>query len=239
MVCRQPFTQKNLIQTSAKRIIILGKHRGTLGRMPPAAWKDPDAEVWVMAHHWGYIERADRLFESHCEAIVRQTSTEHLKVLKKAATLKPIYTPWKWEESLGPKHIYTPHHALAHISERMESSFGIMLALAIDAAPEVIEMYGIDLKSGSEYQYQRPNGMYMIGKAEGAGIKFILPPNASLFSQSQWKGGLYGSPQDLKTIKYGIKPHRKFYQNYIENDPKFNVDETPKEEGKEEGKAGQ
>ena len=180
-----------------------------------------------MAHHWGYIERADRLFESHCEAIVKKRSLEHLKVLKKAATLKPLYTPWKWKESLGPNHIHIPHHKLAHISERMESSFGIMLALAIDAGPEVIEMYGIDLKSGSEYQYQRPNGMYMIGKAEGAGIKFILPPNASLFSQSQWKGGLYGSPQDLETIKYGIVPHRKFYKQFIENDPNYSDKSVP------------
>ncbi len=217
MVCRQPFIQKNLIQTSAKRIVILGKHRATLGRMPPALWTDPETEVWVMAHHWGYIERADRLFESHCEAIVRKTSQDHLEILQKAATTKPLYTPWKWEEPLGPKHIYLPHHALAHITERMESSFGIMLAAAIDSAPEVIEMYGIDLKTGAEYQYQRPNGMYLIGKAEGAGIKFVLPPNASLFSQSQWKGGLYGSPQDLETIKYGIKPPKGFHARYSQS----------------------
>ena len=87
------------------------------------------------------------------------------------------------------------------------------------AAPEVIELYGLDLKAGSEYQYQRPNGMYLIGKAEAAGIKIILPPNSSLFSQSQWKGGLYGSPQDLDSIKYGIKPPPELYNSFLGKEP--------------------
>jgi len=165
-----------------------------------------------MAHHWDIVKKVDRIFESHCEAIVNHHSLPHLEILKALATTTPVYTPWKWLTPLGPKHIYIPHHSLAHITELFESSFAIMLALAIDAAPEVIELYGMDLRAGSEYQYQRPNGMYLIGKAEAAGIQIILPPNSSLFSQSQWKGGLYGSPQDIETIKYSLRPPARLHQ---------------------------
>ena len=220
MSVSKPFAQHNIVKTSAKRIILLGKHRPTFKRMPPAAWRDPDAEVWGLAHQWEILKKVDRVFESHCEAIVNKYSPKHLEMLKKVAGQKPIYTPWRWDKPLGPKHIYIPHTSLSHITDRFESSFAIMLALAIDAAPDTIELYGIDLRAGSEYQYQRPNGMYLIGKAEAAGITVLLPPNSSLFNQSQWKGGLYGSPQDLDTIKYGIKPPADLYHSFMREGPK-------------------
>ena len=215
MTTAPPFAQKNIIKTTAKKIVLLGKHRPTLARLRPTIWAEEGTEVWSLAHHWRLIRKADRIFESHCEAIVNKHSPMHLEILQTISHTTPVYTPWKWSEPLGPKHIYIPHNSLAHITERFESSFAIMLALAIDAAPETIEMYGVDLSAGSEYQYQRPNGMYLIGKAEAAGIYVVLPPNSSLFNQSQWKGGLYGSPQDVDTIKYALRPPVPLYEQIV------------------------
>jgi hypothetical protein len=41
-------------------------------------------------------------------------------------------------------------------------------------------VYGVTMKAGDEYGYQRPNAEFLIGLARGKGIKVHLPENCSL-----------------------------------------------------------
>ncbi len=51
------------------------------------------------------------------------------------------------------------------------SSIAYMLALAITKAPKEINIWGIDMEQGTEYEHQRPCVLYWIGQAAARGIK--------------------------------------------------------------------
>lgn len=54
------------------------------------------------------------------------------------------------------------------------------MALAIHEGAEEIGLWGVDMKDGEEYAYQRPNMEYLIGLAEGNGIGVFIHPDSSL-----------------------------------------------------------
>jgi len=68
-----------------------------------------------------------------------------------------------------------------------ESSIGYMLGLLIlqtiqGNAPEKVGIWGIDLMTGGEYAYQRPNAEYMIGFLRGLGVVVYIPKRSALLS---------------------------------------------------------
>jgi hypothetical protein len=66
------------------------------------------------------------------------------------------------------------------------SSITYMLSHAISMAPDEIALFGIDLMPDEEWTYQRACTEYLLGLAEGRGIKVTLPEGSSLLKfQSQ------------------------------------------------------
>ena len=202
-------------------IIILGMHQPSLHKWNYRNSIQQGHEVWGLAHHSWTLEFATRAFESHSEPIVmKHGGLPHVRRLEKTASLIPLYTPWEWSKSLGKNHCVIPHSAFGGITKQFESSIAYPLAMAIWCScartingdtPLKIELYGVDMAADSEYNYQRPNMQYLIGYARALNIPIYLPDNCSLFS-SQWKGKLYGSPQDVDTIDYHLKPgNQEFY----------------------------
>lgn len=55
-----------------------------------------------------------------------------------------------------------------------------MLALAISMEPEEIQLHGVYMADESEYRHQRANAEYLIGFAEGKGIKVTIPNESEL-----------------------------------------------------------
>ncbi len=67
------------------------------------------------------------------------------------------------------------------------STFGYMLAYAIEQEPDNIKCWGTDLDSKEEYAHQRPNAEWLIGLAEGRGINVDIAPGSSLMTYN-WQG---------------------------------------------------
>lgn len=72
----------------------------------------------------------------------------------------------------------------------IESSIAFMLAHAIyeneiGLKIDRIGLWGIDMHVSTEYAYQKPNMLYLIGFARGRGIKVWVPPASALFQPAQ------------------------------------------------------
>ena len=66
------------------------------------------------------------------------------------------------------------------------SSITYMLSHAISMEPDEIGLFGVDLAPDEEWSYQRPCVEYLLGLAEGRGIKITLPEGSALLKfQSQ------------------------------------------------------
>lgn len=67
---------------------------------------------------------------------------------------------------------YGPYH--------FTSSISLMIAYALNCAPEAIALYGIDMAATEEYAYQRPGCQHFVGLAKSMGIEVILPAESDL-----------------------------------------------------------
>lgn len=178
-------------------------------------------EVWTM--NWNYlydwVPRIDRLFEMH-------------KVWMLAATNKPEYVKprrhWHWLTS-GVKDypIYmlgdipvVPSCVAFPLADVINDIFGdrlikgadpidfftssvdYMLALAIYERWDVIELYGVEMGSNTEYRYQREGVHFFTGVAVARGIRVEIPQNSVLFRTKRY--GYDGSQmifrQDLERL---------------------------------------
>lgn len=212
----------------SSKIVILGTHPDSLLAFDPVVHARD--EIWGMAHHNKTLLHATRAFEAHSPEIVfEHGGNGHIQRLTKIAHEIPLFTMWPWPLELGPMHKVVTASALADqgvvrwrqqdwnntgepigSTPFIESSIGYIMAMALREAmstPMVsdIYLYGINMSGSDEYTYQRPNICYLIGKAEGMGIKVHTPAKCSIFS-SQWTGRVYGHPKNIHDIIYYLKP---------------------------------
>jgi len=68
-----------------------------------------------------------------------------------------------------------------------DSSFPYMLGLAGLLGYKTVHVLGIELRTDTEYRYQRPGAALLIGILAGKGVKVILPKDSALLPQT-----LYG-----------------------------------------------
>lgn len=211
----------------SSHIVILGTHPDSLLAFDPVVHaKD---EIWGMAHHDKTLMFATRAFEAHSPEIVwEHGGNGHVDRLKRTAAEMPLYTMYPWPMELGEHHVTYLASELADegivrwraedwnndgtpigSTPFIESSIGYVMAMALRAARHNrvtdIHLYGINMSGGDEYTYQRPNVCYLIGKAEGMGIKVHTPAKCSIFS-SQWTGRVYGHPRNVHDIIYHLRP---------------------------------
>lgn len=179
----------------AQRIAVMGFHRPTQQGFRSSEWD----EVYCLAHD-PLVHRATRVMEAHSEQIVRAHGPRHIEVLKSLHA--PLTTAWQWTVDLGEDHQVRPYTSLQY-GPAIESSVAFSMALAMEEQPDEIGLFGIDLTSSEEYVYQRANMAYLIGRAEGAGIKVWIHPDSGLL-KSQWTGGCYGHPDNVDDMRYRL-----------------------------------
>jgi hypothetical protein len=82
------------------------------------------------------------------------------------------------------------------------SSFDYMLALAIYEKWDVIELYGFEMGSVTEYRYQREGAAFFIGTAVAKGIKVTRPAKSVLLRARKYgyEGGQMIFRQDLERL---------------------------------------
>jgi len=85
-------------------------------------------------------------------------------------------------DAVGPNIVPFPLIETLQTANRryMTNVIAYQLLFAKFLGAKRIGMWGIDLRSDTEYGYERPNVEWAIGLCEGAGIEFVFPPECAL-----------------------------------------------------------
>lgn len=146
-----------------------------------APYSDPDWEVWALPWR-NRTPSIARYFEMH----VRQQWCPMAKGAEYLAFLRSLTVPVYMHEAQPdiPASRTFPWATVARAVRRdyFASSIAYMLALAISMQPQAIGLWGVDLALDNEYGAQRPNVEWLLGLAEGRGIRIDLPPMCPLLS---------------------------------------------------------
>jgi len=171
-----------------KKVCLIGFAKTTRHLAP---WDDTSYEFWGCNE--GYVQdfpKIDRWFQIHIfESFSRAENPNdpnHFKWLQQEHPFE-IYMKRKFQ--FAPSSVGYPLDELVMMFGRryFRSSFDYMIAMALAEGYTTIGVYGFEMASGTEYEYQRPSAEYWIGRAEGMGVKIELPLNANLL-----RGTLYG-----------------------------------------------
>lgn len=127
---------------------------------------------------------------------------------------KPVYMDRRYEEV--PNSVAIPWRELREcvgkaVNSRnpeapyAESTVGIMLACAaLWLKPgDMVGIWGVDLNTGEEWAYQRPNAEYLIGFLRGKGIRVYIPPSSALTGTLCPDTGRYGG-KEMDFAKWGV-----------------------------------
>jgi hypothetical protein len=149
-----------------------------------APWDDLDVKIFTLNElgKQSWVKRWDVHFQLHARAnffrLNNHNDANHPEWLKTDHG-KPIYMQKVWPDI--PNSTRYPIETYIDMFGRYATNtFGYMLGLAIIEGFERIELYGFEMKSDTEYAYQKPNAEYMIGQALGRGIEVWIDPRSSL-----------------------------------------------------------
>lgn len=180
-----------------------------------APFDDPGVVIVGLNELHKYVPRWDVWFELHDEdtlGVSKRDLTDgeqkrHLDWLRQNHG-KPIFMQDAFCDGRFPSAVRYPREAMCQRFGRyFTSTIGYMLAWAIDQGFEEIGLYGIDLVSDVEYQYQRPNAEYLIGVARGMGKTVHVAPSSALLKSSH----LYGyerTPSSVNNIQDVMVKHK-------------------------------
>jgi hypothetical protein len=156
-----------------KKLAIVGSHSATRHLAP---WNDPDYEIWVVneAPQSDWCLRWDVDFQLHLEKVYtgyNHVKTDHWDWLQQDHGDKVIWMQ-EYDARVPNCHVYPLDEIKrATPDEMLTSSVAMMLALAIMQRHEVIEVWGVELTSNSEYAYQVEGWVYWVGFARGVAFE--------------------------------------------------------------------
>ncbi len=169
-----------------------------------APWEDESVEIWGLneAYVQPWMKRWDRWFQMHSRANFSRpdniSDPGHWEWLQKDHG-KPIYMQHKYSDV--PNAVAFPLEKSIEVFGRyFDSTIAYMLALAYLEGFTRIEMYGFEMKSDTEYFYQRANAEFMIGLVMGKGVDVYLPSICNLLKSPS---GIYG----YEKINVGYRQH--------------------------------
>jgi hypothetical protein len=178
-------------------LIILGMHPRTRNEFD---WSRTDCDVMVFneAMKADWVKRADHVLQIHLPIVWRNPANHndpgHYEWLKSGNTP----TIWMQEEYADvPKAKKYPLKEVIAIGRKyLTCSAAYAIGLGIYLGYERIEIYGVEMETGTEYEYQRPGVAYWIGVAEASGVTVD-------FHGSMLVSPLYGYESDIKfTYRY-------------------------------------
>jgi hypothetical protein len=157
-------------------VVIIGSHPRTREEFD---FNRTDSDIWlfneVMSNKENkWAKRADAIFQMHQEAIWRnplnRNDPKHLEWLKSQNEID-VYMQAQYPDV--PRAVRYP---LEEITERFgfkyfTSSVSYALALACYKGYKRIELYGVEMETNTEYQYQREGVTLWLGVAKGLGIE--------------------------------------------------------------------
>lgn len=152
-----------------------------------APYNDKTFKIWGVNELYKIVPRVDVLFELHDRKWFRSKARNprHLEWLK--TTEIPVFTLQKFNDI--PASIKYPiedvKKFLAPYNGYFTNSISYMIALAIMLQFDEIHIYGVDMATDEEYQFQRPSVEFYLGIAAGiyktSGKCFVyIPPECDL-----------------------------------------------------------
>lgn len=193
---------------------------GCAGSKDIVPWDDPDAEYWGVNNLYGVTLKGahfDRWFEIHNiwfdpakRCLVRRGSKDfrgqlvpdYMKGL--TALGIPVYMQKFWPDMVPNSVPYPLQELIAFFKEKglshdisryLTNTISIEIALAIMEGFSEIQVWGVDMAVGTEYQHQRPSCEFWLGIAAGMGIKIYIPDEADLL-KSRF---IYGFEEPMQT----------------------------------------
>lgn len=164
-------------------------------------------ELWGLNIGHVFLKRWDRWFQVH--PFVWQgkpmygRDAEHLRFLQSCTV--PLYMN-EPTDNMPMARPYPYEEVYKAIGRRYLTSTGAhAIALAIAEGVDELKVYGINVATDLEYVEQRPCIEYLLGLAEGRGIKVVLPEYATLL-----RGRTYplGERSDVDFVAEHLKQAR-------------------------------
>lgn len=152
---------------------------GTAPSSAHAPFDDPSWEIWGVGFRGEHFTRADRWFELH-RIEGDDDGQEWVDLLK---TWSHDCAVWMiWPLPVGKNVIQYPHQKIAgkYGTFFLTSSFGWMIALAIEEGVDEIGVWGVDMEYGTEYREQRAGVRHFMALAKFAGIKVTVLLNGGV-----------------------------------------------------------
>jgi hypothetical protein len=141
-------------------------------------FNDPNWEVWACSPQNYDYPRVDAWFEVH--SLDRKDVPENRPYYDKLRAHPRVYVSAP-DRRLPDAMVIDEKPLIAKYGPYFfTSSLSWMMAKAIEAKPERIGIWGVDMSASDEYGYQRAGMHYFMQKAEEAGIPIILPAQSDL-----------------------------------------------------------
>jgi hypothetical protein len=162
-----------------------------------APWGNQEYEFWCLNEFYKLAKgipnfSVARWFEIHDRNSPSKATPEHAAFLKQCPV--PVYM-WTHYDDIPNSIRFPKDEVLAWFEGRgfngsayFNNSISWMIALAMMEGYKHIAVYGVDMSTSSEYGHQKPSCEYILGLAEGMGIKIELPESSELLKCGQ----LYG-----------------------------------------------
>lgn len=175
-----------------RKVAIIGK-AGTSGLAP---WRDTSWEVWGMP--WISCPRVTRLFDVHTEERWAECKTQKdadwIDHYRANCSDVPVYCDKSRFHVFEKPVAYPFEEIIASLPiPYLENTIAYQLALAIYEGVDEIGLWGIHMMGSGEYIEERPSVTYLIGLAQGKGIKVTIAPGSPLFMSCNI-AGRYGLP---------------------------------------------
>lgn len=159
-----------------------------VGAAPSAAlapYRDPSWQVWALPWR-NRTPGIARFFEMHDRA--RWPTGDHGE--RYLARLRALTVPVAMIRQ-HPDIPTSEPYPLAMVADCIgrdyfASSIAYMVALAVTERADEIGLWGVDMDAEDEYRQQRPNLEWLLGLAEGRGIRVTLPEGCPLLSSPRY-----------------------------------------------------
>ena len=158
---------------------------GTSNTLKEAPLNDKSFEFWALNDMYAMIPAANitRWFEIHTRTLIddyhaRISGKNHIEALKTLTI--PIYMQ-EQHDDIPTSTKYPLEEMVKHFGRQyFKSSLDYMMALALSEGFDEIHVYGVNMAENEEYAHQKPSMEYWIGRAEGMGVKVVLPEGCDL-----------------------------------------------------------
>jgi hypothetical protein len=214
-----------MVTRRVRRIAFCGFWEGTRDLAPV---DDPSFEIWGCNHGWPYLKKTktgetrwDVWFDLHDPAwSAKNMSPDPAASAKvwaeqdaflRTAHGRPIYMQRHYPEY--PNSVAFP---LAEIEARFPvtsnrsfrryntNALTYAISLALLNGVTDLAIYGADMRGDEEYESQRPAVEYWLGRAEGMGVRVIVPPESGLLNADGMDYGYDESGSALVDMRRAI-----------------------------------